>query len=359
VRIFELLAFLMSQPTVRFSLGLAGIFIFLSLTSLVDLSANTAAAATTAGTVTKEQPNQNFQQNDNYQQQQQPDVVRPVKIQPPPSPKLDYLKLTNKKNMQKCPITCLRPAVSSSSTGKQQHSIVDCRDFSRFNEQTGLNETSYLCKCKYGKDERRCLNENNELEYVATDTDSNAETVWSTSPAAGVLAQDDAQTTGSGSGSGKLRDCLVVYVGMAIQSHNLAYKPWIDKDNCFNLCLKTTVRNGFSFDCKSFEHWHRSCPPSPSSDDNANNSSSNNATQHTICASFQHHSVRNEFESDPDHDDDDDHAAAPPSQQQLPRKNVKFDYCVLSNLTIRTAGKLFEPNDKVTYYEILCKRKSV
>lgn len=121
-------------------------------------------------------------------------------------------------------------------------------------------------------------------------------------------------------------NCLIASVGMAVKGYNLIYKQWVNKENCFNLCLGTTVKNGFNFDCKSFEHWHGDC------------------TGHTAespCASFSN-----------------DHGLARRNHRHhnlnSKRATTKLDYCVLSNQTIKTAGYDFTENNAVTYYEILC-----
>ncbi|RNA43111.1 uromodulin-like isoform X2 [Brachionus plicatilis] len=121
-------------------------------------------------------------------------------------------------------------------------------------------------------------------------------------------------------------DCLKVYVGMAIKGHNLLYNRWIDKENCINICLNTTVLNGHKFDCKSFEHWHGNC--------NQNADSSSSSTQ--ICASF-----------------DESHKKTRRTYQKY-QSRPKLDYCVLSNQTINSAENDFNSNNAVTYYELTC-----
>lgn len=128
--------------------------------------------------------------------------------------------------------------------------------------------------------------------------------------------------------NGEIFNCLKVYVGMAIKGHNLLYNRWIDKENCMNICLNTTVNNGHKFNCKSFEHWHGNCTYSPYS----NNSNAQS------CASFN-------------------------GKQKISRRyfhekqfKPKLDYCVLSDQTINSVGSDFNSNNAVTYYELTCQR---
>lgn len=142
-------------------------------------------------------------------------------------------------------------------------------------------------------------------------------------------------------------DCLVAHVGMAIRGHNLLYRRWVDKENCFNLCQRTRIKNGHSFDCRSFEHWHRDCDSNANPDPNYGN----------LCASIDLNSqdknskaklesLENKF---------------PFSEEFYKQKRLaankrasKTDICVLSNQTIDLAPKEYLPNPAVTYYEVLC-----
>lgn len=116
---------------------------------------------------------------------------------------------------------------------------------------------------------------------------------------------------------------------MAIRGSNLIHRQWHGKENCFNLCLQTNIKNGDPFNCKSFEHWHRECSPTNTNDDQ-------------ICASFaenDHLVHRNHLHHN--------------------KRAVKMDICVLSNQTIKTSGGDFVPNNVVTYYELICDKPVV
>lgn len=126
-----------------------------------------------------------------------------------------------------------------------------------------------------------------------------------------------------------------------MQGHNDLFHQWTDKETCFNLCLKTTVRNGAKFNCQSFEHWHRDCPEAAATNTTELAGVVGEAGSKT-CASF------NMVE---DHDETSKRA----KNQRSP---AKLGFCVLSNQTMRGAGGLFAPNNKVTYYELLCKSGS-
>jgi hypothetical protein len=141
---------------------------------------------------------------------------------------------------------------------------------------------------------------------------------------------DESETSNSVTTTG---DCLTVHVGMAVRGFNLLHRKWINKEHCFELCLKTKIKNGDSFDCHSFEHWHRDC------NDNENK-----------CASFTN--------DDYDHSEyrRDAFYKEKPIDSKI-KRSPKMDICVLSNQTIKSANKDFLPNNAVTYYEITCKSK--
>ncbi len=147
-------------------------------------------------------------------------------------------------------------------------------------------------------------------------------------------------------------ECLVAHVGMAVRGHNLLHRKWVDKESCFNLCLRTRVKNGHSFDCRSFEHWHRDCDSEGNGDQQQSGK---------MCASFeldgQEKSVgkqRNTENSYLQH-------KYPFSDEYYKRQRLKnskraykTDICVLSNQTIDLSPDNFLPNQAVTYYEVLC-----
>jgi len=138
-------------------------------------------------------------------------------------------------------------------------------------------------------------------------------------------------------------ECLVAHVGMAISGYNLMHRKWVSKEHCFNLCLRTRVKNGHSFDCTSFEHWHRDCNEMENKD--------------KICASFAENEdidpidesspVRNiygrsYFKENRHYNtyDVNDHT-------KNKKRATKPDICVLSNQTISISTNNFLPNDKV------------
>jgi len=168
------------------------------------------------------------------------------------------------------------------------------------------------------------------------------------------------------------RPCLIVHVGMAIKGSNLMFHQWTGKENCFNLCINTTIRNGFSFDCRSFEHWHSECPYTQQQqqqqqhqsqyandgDDDFGDAAAGSTFQSTkmaqsrkVCASFNN-------------DNEETYSTIIAAKKRSKNNNnrngrsyVKIDYCVLSDMTIMTAGNDFTSNNAVTYYELLCQSK--
>lgn len=144
-----------------------------------------------------------------------------------------------------------------------------------------------------------------------------------------------------------------------MKGYNQLYRQWTDKESCFNMCLRTTIRNGAQFDCRSFEHWHRDCPEQAISLAQVNESSTldqltlQSVTPSTTktCATF---SMEN--------DEEDNLGGAMARRSRRGRsggEKSRLDFCVLSNQTMKSAGKLFAPNNKVTYYELLCKRRNI
>lgn len=120
--------------------------------------------------------------------------------------------------------------------------------------------------------------------------------------------------------------------------------------------MKTTIQNGAQFDCRSFEHWHRDCPytfeaknssfskfsmdykNSTNLNKDVNEADESLLTSSRRCASFNMFDESEDFK-----------------QEKRERYTKKLGYCVLSNQTMKTAGRSFGPNNKVTYYELLCK----
>ena len=254
---------------------------------------------------------------------------------------------TNQKNLNICP----QCGMDSSNPKKEKglHKIIECEKFNNSITSSVFNKymPSYKCKCKYLRvNEKACqlfsrnlfknpakkfenlfvglkasdfMNEEDQLDSIINDSEE--------------YDLNEDQTTKVKKPLHIINECLIVHVGMAIKGHNLMYKQWISKENCFNLCINTTIKNGFSFDCKSFEHWHSDCASNPADI----YKSATNRTKSAVCATF--------VATKSDHD------------RLIKRANNKIDYCVLSNQNIQMAGKNFAENLAVTYYEILCKRK--
>jgi hypothetical protein len=273
---------------------------------------------------------------------------------------------SNPKNV--CPLC----GIDSSNSRKEKslHKIIECEKLNNTLSFSNNNKymPSYKCKCKYLRvNEKSCsmfsrsykyahnrfenlyigmkasdfMNEDEELFENANDDNNNDEN----------KDNEDEEENGevrSKKASHLTSECLIVHVGMAIKGYNLMYKQWINKENCFNLCLNTTIRNGFSFDCKSFEHWHSDCG-SPSGDPSFGSA---NRTKSAVCATFvssqdkRRHYLKNDLEDESDN-----------RAYLKKRASNKIDYCVLSNQTIQMAGKNFAENIAVTYYELLCKSK--
>lgn len=216
----------------------------------------------------------------------------------------DHYESRSDYNFHYCP-SCDFSNEASHKNAKEQinlHKLFDCFQFNYTHASHVRNQElpSYKCKCKYY--------DGNECESVT-----------------------------SFSSAYSNNHCLVAHVGMSIKSYNLIYRQWINKENCFNLCLNTTLRNGFGFDCKSFEHWHSNCPSEQST----------SKQYGKTCASFA------QYESFVYHKNHRHHSNT--SNSKLQRTSSRIDYCVLSNQTIESAGSLnFVENPAVTYYEILC-----
>lgn len=203
-------------------------------------------------------------------------------------------------NIEKRHITKIETSKSNlDQLNRSNNKILECN--SNFDQIR--NQTNYICKCKYAS---------NVNSYLEEDANSTLSLKSQTS------------------------DCLLVYVGMAVKGYNLIYRQWISKENCLDLCLSTTRKNGYNFDCKSFEHWHGDC--------------TSNETSSKVCASFsqnenglsrrnhRHHNLKHSIRN----------------KRAIP----KLDYCVLSNQTIKSAGTDFAQNNAVTYYELLCQSNS-
>lgn len=250
----------------------------------------------------------------------------------------------------------LCPICGIDSTNKKNekplHKIVDCV---QLNETSKPHHTShsnlkiylpsYKCKCKYMKvNENRCnwYSKSANEKFTPLSTSNESE-------------QEDGP-------SSSVNECLVVHVGMAIKGYNLIYRQWINKENCFNLCINTTIKNGFNFDCKSFEHWHADCANQPNDLFTKPTDSTENSTIiPNICASFSNDHGYLARRTHRHHNHQSYLADSLTKLNYYNRETraaaAKIDYCVLSNQTIRSAGKNFALNNAVTYYELLCKRK--
>jgi hypothetical protein len=141
----------------------------------------------------------------------------------------------------------------------------------------------------------------------------------------------------------EITQCLEVHLGMAVKGHNLVYHQWINKEHCFNLCLKTNKKHGDTFDCKSFEHWHTECTYentfSSTTTDNDQTSNLNITKKIKPCTEYLN--LNSNFHI---------------HENKYKRRTKKIDLCVLSNQTIISAGTEFTFNHGVTYYEILCNK---
>ena len=237
------------------------------------------------------------------------------------------------------------------------HKIIECY---RYNDTKIMNLRpshlkslpSYKCSCKYSiLNDKICLPNSKKNDH-----NSNYTFTVSKSYELSAIDIDDTKSKEISSVAG---ECLVAHVGMAINGFNLIYKPWINREHCFNLCLNTNINNGDSFDCRSFEHWKKNCKAQFNTQyDDKNNTHISDL--HTNCSSFdddydlilkknpssnnhRHHKNLNEFIS---HKSDKKRTAGKSS-----------DICVLSDQTIRSPGVEFTPNHGVIYYELLCKSK--
>ena len=201
------------------------------------------------------------------------------------------------------------------------------------------NLPSFKCRCKYANiQENECTS-----NLIADSNDYDMKHFNQTIVEQTLIKEEPTETTSSQKRSMVSGDCLVAFVGMAIRGHNMLHRKWISKENCMNLCLNTKVKNGFAFDCTSFEHWHRDCK-----------SQIFDAANDPLCASFQDESNQKSAEHRTRKS-----KKLTTSGVHLTKKTrtTKMDICVLSNQTIDIAGKDFSPNNAVTYYEILCKGK--
>ena len=154
---------------------------------------------------------------------------------------------------------------------------------------------------------------------------------------------------------------------MNFQGHNLLYRKWINKEDCFNQCLKTRIKNGNKFDCASFEHWHRDCDSHANTSENDyNNNNNNENSNNKLCASFNYNEKRpgmsNQYENPYNRNYfkqnryyyKDDFINSKLKFKLNRKRASRTDICVLSNQTVKLAGDQFLPNNVVTYYELLC-----
>ncbi len=257
------------------------------------------------------------------------------------------------------------------------HQIIACYEYQnvdfKFNSKSSIK--SFRCRCKYLKiDYEECqslssaasigkptANHQKDLDIISKENalyqNYEDELLDSTlgDPLSTPLKDDNSN----------INECLVAHIGMAVKGYNLIYKQWISEENCFNLCLTTTVLNGHSFDCKSFEHWQTVDSASCNINGNSNTDHSNETVKHfvpRICSQGNLVKIQNNKK----------HFSISTGTPNPYYKNNKYEssyikraivnkieYCVLSNMTIETAGRDFAENNAVTYYEILCKSKIV
>ena len=233
---------------------------------------------------------------------------------------------------------------SSSKSIINLHKILECNKTS-YKSYYSLgdkfpNVSSYACKCKYTKETRKnCSSQQTPSKSILTKNIKQSRV--KSFPHQKALAIDvDNVNAYLSENFPSTKICLVAYVGMAIKGSNLMYRQWMGKENCFNLCINTTIRNGFTFDCRSFEHWHSQCPYTNIPKEN--NGSSLNGRN--VCASFTNNNDQSYNKG----------LSADKIVRSEKQNNVKIDYCVLSDQTIVTSGNEFSENNAVTYYEILC-----
>ena len=240
----------------------------------------------------------------------------------------------------KCP-TCGVTRFSKSILANDQlagTSSLECRRIMNdVAKKTSL--PSFKCRCKYANvHENECAS-----NLIADSNDYDMKHLNQTIVEQMDLKEEPSMVSG---------DCLVAYVGMAIRGYNMLHRKWISKENCMNLCLNTRAKNGFAFDCTSFEHWHRDCK-----------SQIFDAANDPLCASFQdesnqksaEHRTRKSKKLTTITSNGVYQKSFATKSHTKKTRTTKMDICVLSNQTIDIAGKDFSPNNAVTYYEILCK----
>ncbi len=190
------------------------------------------------------------------------------------------------------------------------------------NTITIINEEKspdYKCICKYYEsNEKKCTRSVKLKQQLTSEVVLDIEKIKSKNQSGFIQAL-------------YTNECLNVHVGYAIRGHNLIHRQWVNKEHCFNLCLTTNTNNGDSFNCRSFEHWHRDCGPTQNDD--------------SICASFNENE---EFPMEP--------TKHHYKNKKRKQRAAKLDICVLSNQTIKSSGEYFAPNNAVTYYELACNK---
>jgi hypothetical protein len=251
------------------------------------------------------------------------------------------------------------------------HRIINCDPFV-ISSSVFKDIQSYKCTCEYAPiDQARCYSSRypknrNAISNINNNDISQRNYGYSytnyNSPPIQQQQQDNKFKNLNEHTSNNYKECLQVHVGMAIKGYNMLHREWVSKEHCFNLCLNTNIRNGHSFDCNSFEHWHRNCDPIAHNDKSEYSLIKTNPFSTTtptpppfkpkkICASFiNDHQVSLSLKRSPYHK----------SRINRNKKNgKKMDICVLSNMTILSSSSLFDKNDAVTYYELLCSSKMI
>ena len=156
------------------------------------------------------------------------------------------------------------------------HKIFECTrlEHSSLISYVGRNVSSFICRCKYARDIKKgCGSSIMPLVHTSRNDTSKQKTLTKTSTA---LVDIDHLTTLDPSLL-IVKPCLIAHVGMAVKGFNLMYRHWVNKENCFNLCINTTIKNGFDFDCRSFEHWHSECASNSATESPTNSSSSSSS----------------------------------------------------------------------------------
>jgi hypothetical protein len=282
------------------------------------------------------------------------------------------------------------------------HKIMNCAEF---NATAGLDDSqerllrsrlahsrAFKCTCTYFRPHDKCSTAATTAQYDSSEDElltarNNAAYDADEEAYLNYLDEEEVLSANNKNPNSK-KECLVAYMGMAVKGYNLAYKQWVSEEHCFNLCLSTTKRNGFHFDCRSFEHWQTDCAtstslfhpnetfvpricsqqqqqqqtqsPETSQQVDGTRTLLHHYRMHGQVANHRHHR-HNGYEGEQETTilpaTSWSSSARPSTLSRGSRAISKIEYCVLSNQSRGTAGDDFAENSAVTYYELLCKRK--